>query len=60
MFIQPPDTDSKTFNYAAGKRGRLYNYPPYGLGILATQLYSILNIQSLIDNMFNKFKTNEK
>ena len=30
------------------------------IGILATQLYSILNIQSLIDNMFNKFKTNEK
>lgn len=30
------------------------------IGILATQLYSILNIQSCIDNIFNKFKTNEK
>ena len=30
------------------------------VGILATQLYSILNIQSCIDNIFNKFKTNEK
>lgn len=30
------------------------------IGILATQLYSILNIQSCIDNIFDKFKTNEK
>ena len=30
------------------------------IGILATQLYSILNIQSCIDNIFNKLKTNEK
>ena len=50
LFIQPPDTDSKTFNYAAGKRGRLYNYPPYGLGILATQLRAI-NIEVDILNL---------
>ena len=30
------------------------------IGILATQLYSILNIQSCIDNIFDKFKSNEK
>ena len=50
LFIQPPDTDAKTFNYAAGKRGRLYNYPPYGLGILATQLRAI-NIEVDILNL---------
>mgnify|MGYP006110804085 CR=1 FL=1 len=41
LLIQPPDTDKKSFNYDAGKRGRLYNYPPYGLGLLATQLRKI-------------------
>jgi radical SAM superfamily enzyme YgiQ (UPF0313 family) len=50
LLIQPPDTDSKSFNYAAGKRGRLYNYPPYGLGILAAQLRK-LNIQVDILNL---------
>ena len=50
LFIQPPDTDKKTFNYAAGKRGRLYNYPPYGLGILASHLRKI-NIEVDILNL---------
>ena len=38
LLIQPPDTNAASFNYAAGKRVRLYNYPPYGLGLLATQI----------------------
>lgn len=38
LLIQPSDTDKKSFNYAAGKRKRLYNYPPYGLALLASQL----------------------
>ena len=38
LLIQPPDTNSVSFNYDAGKRIRLYNYPPYGLGLLATQI----------------------
>ena len=41
LLIQPPDADKNSFNYAAGKRGRLYNYPPYGLGLLASQLRKI-------------------
>ena len=38
LLIQPPDTNAANFNYAAGKRLRLWNYPPYGLGLLATQI----------------------
>ena len=41
LLIQPPDTDENLFSYEAGKRGRLYNYPPYGLGLLAAQLKKI-------------------
>ena len=37
LFVQPPDADSTIFNYATGKRGRYFNYPPYGLGLLAEQ-----------------------
>ena len=29
------------FSYEAGKRGRLYNYPPYGLGLLVAHLKKI-------------------
>ena len=50
LLIQPPDTGEKEFNYAAGKRGRLYNYPPYGLGFLASQLRKI-NIEVDILNL---------
>ena len=41
LLIQPPDSDQRGFNYNAGKRGRLYNYPPYGLGLIASQLRKI-------------------
>jgi radical SAM superfamily enzyme YgiQ (UPF0313 family) len=53
LLIQPPDTDSSTFNYGAGKRGRLWNYPPYGLGLLASQL-RLINIEVDILNLNNK------
>mgnify|MGYP001378941962 CR=1 FL=1 len=35
LFIVPPDADGSMFNYESGKRGRYWNYPPYGVGILA-------------------------
>ena len=50
LLIQPPDSDKKIFNYAAGKRKRLYNYSPYGLALLASQLRKI-NIQVDILNL---------
>jgi len=38
LFIAPPDVDVSMFNYATAKRGRYWNYPPYGLGIIASHL----------------------
>ena len=51
LLIHPPDGDESLFNYDAGKRGILWSYPPYGLGLLAAQLkkiekkVNILNLQ---------------
>jgi|TARA_B100001964_G_scaffold92128_1_gene103432 radical SAM superfamily enzyme YgiQ (UPF0313 family) len=51
LLIQPPDGDESLFNYDAGKRGILWSYPPYGLGLLSAQLkkiekkVDILNLQ---------------
>ena len=50
LLINPPDVDSSMFDYATAKRGRANNYPPYGLGVLATHCrnhgheVSILNL----------------
>ena len=41
LLIHPPDGDESLFNYDAGKRGILWSYPPYGLGLLASQLKKI-------------------
>ena len=41
LLIQPPDSDQSGFKHNAGKRGRLYNYPPYGIGLIAPQLRKI-------------------
>ena len=48
LLIQPPDTNAASFK-PAGKRVRLYNYPPYGLGLLATQIRKLdLEVDILI------------
>ncbi|MBC8552606.1 MAG: radical SAM protein [Candidatus Brocadiales bacterium] len=38
LFVAPPDVDISLFDYASGKRGRCYNYPMYGAGIIANYL----------------------
>jgi len=38
LLIVPPDADSSLFSYETCKRGRYWNYPPYGLGIIAKLL----------------------
>ena len=38
LLVSPPDTDSSMFNYETSKRGRYWNFPPYGLGTIATHL----------------------
>lgn len=54
LLILPPDADASLFNYDTGKRGRYWNYPPYGLGILASCLRrlkveaDILNLNNIV------------
>ncbi len=38
LFVTPPDADESLFNYATAKRGRYWNYPAYGAGVLASHL----------------------
>lgn len=38
LLVNPPDADSKLFRLELAKRQRYANYPPYGLGMLATHL----------------------
>ena len=38
LLVAPPDADVSMFNFAAAKRGAYYNFPPYGLGIIARHL----------------------
>ncbi|MDA9991311.1 cobalamin-dependent protein, partial [Paracoccaceae bacterium] len=38
LLINPPDANSEMFDFATAKRGRYWNYPPYGLGLLAEQV----------------------
>lgn len=38
LFVVPPDADRQMFNYSTAKRGRYWNFPPYGPGLLAAHL----------------------
>lgn len=38
LLINPPEIDKNAFDIATAKVGRYSNYPPYGLGLLATHL----------------------
>ena len=38
LLITPPDNDADNFSYETCKLGRYPNFPPYGLGVLATHL----------------------
>jgi radical SAM superfamily enzyme YgiQ (UPF0313 family) len=54
LLVQPPDVDGETINFETIKLGRFSNFPPYGLGILATKLrgrgleVDILNLQNFV------------
>lgn len=41
LFVIPPDADASMFNFSTGKRGRYWNYPPYGAGVIAAKLQEI-------------------
>lgn len=59
LFVVPPDGDSKIFSFSTAKRGRYWNYPPYGLGVIATILrrenleVDILNLNNEILKVAN-------
>ena len=38
LLIAPPDAAADMFHFETGKKGRYWNYPPYGLGLLANFL----------------------
>ncbi len=38
LFVAPPDGDQTMFDYATGKRGRYWNFPAYGIGVVASHL----------------------
>lgn len=38
LLVIPPDADKQMFNYSTAKRGRYWNFPPYGPGLLAAHL----------------------
>lgn len=38
LIVIPPDADKDMFNYSTAKRGRYWNFPPYGPGLLASHL----------------------
>lgn len=41
LFVNPPDGDAALFRPQTARRRRYANYPPYGLGVLATQVRSL-------------------
>ncbi|MDD5194283.1 MAG: B12-binding domain-containing radical SAM protein [Candidatus Omnitrophica bacterium] len=66
LFILPPDVDESKFNYEAAHRGRCYNYPPYGLGLLARRLLDcglkthIVNLNNEVLKACRKTHTEDK
>ncbi len=54
LLISPPDTDKDLFNFETAKRKRYWNFPAYGLGIIARLLtgkgynVDILNLNNSI------------
>lgn len=38
LFVHPPDCTADVFKYDIAKRGGYYNFPPYGLGVLAANV----------------------
>ncbi len=56
LLINPPDGTKDLFQYDTAKRGRYTNYPPYGIGLLATRLRE-KNIKVEISNLNHELLT---
>lgn len=63
LFVIPPDADPSLFNYDTAKRGRYWNYPPYGVGAIASHLrnegieVNVINLNNEILKACAKTKT---
>ena len=65
LLIVPPNGDSSIFNYKTAVSNRYENYPPYGLGLIATYMdkegsqSKILNLHNEIITAAKKCKTED-
>jgi len=65
LLINPPDGDSKIFNYDVAKTGRYTNFAPYGLGIISEHLVhkkyetKILNLNHLLLEKVDQLKKDD-
>ena len=59
LFVVPPDGDEDSFNVETCRLGRYPNFPPYGIGILATKLRA-MDIEVRILNLNNEILGNFK
>ena len=65
LLVAPPDADMTMFNFRTGRRGRYWNFAPYGLGTLATHLRNlevnveILNLNNVVLKACNNSQDEE-
>ena len=65
LLVAPPDADMTMFNFRTGRRGRYWNFAPYGLGTLATHLRNleidveILNLNNVMLKACNNSQDEE-
>ena len=63
LLVIPPDADQQMFNYSTAKRGRYWNFPPYGPGLLAAHLKQDglkVELLNLNDEVLKACQTSEK
>tara|TARA_Y100000588_G_scaffold395323_2_gene523406 strand:- start:13662 stop:15599 length:1938 start_codon:yes stop_codon:yes gene_type:complete len=62
LIVIPPDADKHMFNYSTAKRGRYWNFPPYGPGVLAAHLRNVgieVDMLNLNDVVLKACQTSE-
>src|SRR3990167_255814 len=65
LLITPPDNDAPNFNYETCKLSRYPNFPPYGLGVIATHLLGdgvrveVLNLNNAVLKACKKSESEE-
>ena len=63
LLVIPPDADQQMFNYSTARRGRYWNFPPYGPGLLAAHLRQTglrVDLLNLNDDILKACQTSAK